>query len=193
MAYKPYTMIGSRKTPENVLRLMAEIAYRLAAKGYSGRSGGADGADTALEIGVTKYIKETGNKADMEVYLPWQGFNNRSVDHHHYFDASTLSSFRMAQGIALFIHPAWDKCSRGAKALHSRNVMQLLGADLLQVSGFVICYGIPNGDTVKGGTGTAVSMANWKNVPVFNLYHYEDCVKIASKLKIDLGDFEITE
>ena len=46
-----YTGIGSRETPHHILTLMTEIANILDNIGYTLRSGGADGADTAFALG----------------------------------------------------------------------------------------------------------------------------------------------
>ena len=57
MRYKPYALVGSRNTPEDVLRFMEELVYQLCIKGYTARSGGADGADTCAEIGYKKICR----------------------------------------------------------------------------------------------------------------------------------------
>ena len=46
-----YAGIGSRETPGLMLGAFARIGEFLAKKGYTLRSGGADGADTAFEVG----------------------------------------------------------------------------------------------------------------------------------------------
>ena len=51
MIYKPYTGIGSRETPTAILDLMIAIGGVLAQRGFTLRSGGADGADDAFEQG----------------------------------------------------------------------------------------------------------------------------------------------
>ena len=64
--YKPYTGIGSRETPNDILTLMSKLATTLERQGYVLRSGGADGADKA-------FAKDVTNK---EVFIPWSGFGN---------------------------------------------------------------------------------------------------------------------
>jgi len=49
---KFYTGIGSRKTPYQVQQQMQRIAQFLAKKGYTLRSGSANGADSAFEEGA---------------------------------------------------------------------------------------------------------------------------------------------
>src|SRR5678815_2257413 len=63
-----YTGVGSRSTPPEVLAIMTKLAYRLEKNGLMLRSGGAEGADSAFERGVS----EDENK---EIFLPWRGFN----------------------------------------------------------------------------------------------------------------------
>ena len=64
-----YTGIGSRNIPDTYFNLIVVIAEYMAKQGYILRSGGADGSDTAFEIGCDKV---NGKK---EIYLPWKSFN----------------------------------------------------------------------------------------------------------------------
>lgn len=61
---KHYTLIGSRETPEEVLTLMTDVSAVLAKKGWTGRYGGAGGADKCLEVGCEEYPHM------MQVFLP---------------------------------------------------------------------------------------------------------------------------
>ena len=148
-----YAGIGSRKTPPAILDMMADIALALRDKGFILRSGGANGADTAF----TRLL----NRKDTQIFLPWTGFNDCSSDF--------VGASDKAMSIAESIHPAWDKCSQGAKKLHGRNVHQVLGVDIdpSTYSRFVICW-TPNGLDV-GGTATAIKLARSVGIPVFNL------------------------
>jgi hypothetical protein len=165
---KYYTMIGSRETPADILVLMENIAEQLASLHWTGRSGGANGADSALEVGCGRKLCAT-----MEIYLPWEGFNGRSSDNRGYINTPRMLNYKQAEKIAEETHPAWGRCSRGAKALHTRNVYQLLGKDLTTPSKFVICWATPTGvgDNVKGGTGTAVRLGIDNGVEIINLYY----------------------
>lgn len=149
-----YTGIGSRNTPPDILELMTKIATYLEQQGYTLRSGGANGADSAFEAGV-----HNPNNAD--IYLPWKGFNNSSSPLWHI----APRAFEIAETF----HPAWDRCSHGARKLHARNVHQVLGFDLVTPtrSDFVICW-TPNGELV-GGTSQAIRIAHYFGIPVFNL------------------------
>ena len=62
-----YAGIGSRKTTEDKLVEMEELARSLAASGWHLHSGGADGADSAFARGA--------GQAHRTLYLPWKGYN----------------------------------------------------------------------------------------------------------------------
>lgn len=175
---KYYTMIGSRSTPKEVYDIMVKVAAKLKSQGWIVRSGGADGADSAAEDGC--------NYECMNIYLPWDGFNGRKSINRGYIDATKLKTYNQAQKMAEETHPAWERCSRGAKGLHTRNVYQVLGNDLNTPSGFVICWAEVSGNKghVKGGTATAVSLALKNNIPVINLYT-NDGLKRAMKFLED--------
>ena len=62
---KIYSGIGSREIPYDVEELMVMIGKFLALKGFTLRSGGADGSDISFETGCDLV---NGNK---EIYIPW--------------------------------------------------------------------------------------------------------------------------
>ena len=167
---KYYTMIGSRNTPTNVCITLKEIAKELYLLGYIGRSGGANGADQAMEDGHTIGVIENAS-----IYLPWNNFNGKSSNMRGYINSTKLMTYEKAKEIASGVHPAWDKCKHGTQALHTRNVFQILGSSLKSPSDFVICYAEPTGTKgyVKGGTGTAVKIAIDNGIPVYNLWSIE--------------------
>lgn len=172
-----YTLIGSRKTPQNIYELLVKVAIKLKEQGFIVRSGGADGADSAAE--------EACQYENMNIYLPWEGFNKRSSNNRGYINVSKHPLKKQAEYIASEIHPAWARCSRGAKGLHTRNVYQIFGSDLNTPSSFVVCYAEPSGDQgyVKGGTATAVKLAIDNNIPVHNLYYENVQLNIKDWLK----------
>lgn len=154
-----YAGIGARKTPAEVLALMERVARRLAARGYTLRSGGAEGADSAFEAGADA----------KEIYLPWRGFRNNASE---LFD---LKNGSQAAAIASKHHPAWANLSQGEKKLHTRNVFQVLGQGLNQPADFVLCWTPDGAESAAqrsrntGGTGMAIAIATEFNVPVFNM------------------------
>ena len=189
-----YTLIGSRETPEDVLNIMRQFAYKAASKGYIGRSGGADGADTCLENGVIGYVTNEClplSKINnlMEVYLPWKDFNGRNSGDYGYYTLPFMDNRLEAENIAKELHPKWildikiesgmipkpknwTPMRQGAKKLHTRNIYQVLGKDLNTPSKFIVCYGIPAKGSVipKGGTRTACVLGQQHGVEIFNLY-----------------------
>lgn len=160
MKRKYYAGIGSRETPDEIQNHMKEIAKRLSRAGWTLRSGFAEGADEAFEIGHGKGLKE--------IYLPWKAFR----DH-----PSTLVNFpretmQIAYEIASKYHPAWDKCNSGARKLHARNVFQVLGHTFDKPVDYVICWTRDGKDT--GGTGQAIRIAWALDIPVLNFYNDSD-------------------
>ena len=150
---KTFAGIGSRQTPSEILEKMKAIAKFLSERGYTLRSGGADGADSAFEQGATK----------KEIFLPWNNYNGRKVDNISFFSELSDKHFTLAESI----HPAWDKCTIGAKKLHARNTQQILGKDLDSPCDFVVCW--TKGGKLVGGSSTAIRLAESNNIPVFNL------------------------
>lgn len=138
-----YAGIGSRETPEAVCEQMAAIAKELWALGYTLRSGGAHGADTAFE---------TGANGRSQIFRP-----------HHVTP--------QALDLAARFHPRWEKCSDPSRLLLARNGFQVLGADLKTPSKFVICWTKDGGPS--GGTGQALRIAAAYAIPVFNMHDPE--------------------
>lgn len=158
-----YTGIGSRRTPEDICDLMTKTARYLYFKGYTLRSGGAIGADSAFEIGA-------GEKK--EIFLPWKGFNDNTSELYNIPEE--------AYKIAAKFHPVWDNLKDYVKQVHARNSCQVLGKDLKTPSDFVICW-TPKAK-MKGGTAQAIRIAIAYDIPVFNLANEEDKKRILSKL-----------
>lgn len=144
---KYYTGVGSRETPQSILKVIYRIACNLRELGWILRTGDADGADAAFSEGAGK-LKTVFTAKD-----------------------ATPHACRIAQRF----HPAWNRCSQYAKKLHGRNSFQVLGRDLKTPSRFVICSTRDGATThaersiITGGTGTAISIASHYGIPVFNL------------------------
>jgi hypothetical protein len=145
-----YTGIGSRKTPPHILKIMVKIGRILARKNYTLRSGGAEGADSAFEQGCAL---EKGKK---EIFLPWKNFNKNN--------SNLYSPSNEAFVLAEKFHPAWSRCSNGAKLLHARNCHQILGLHLDLPTSFVVCW-----TTQSGGTQQALRIAKHYNIKIYNL------------------------
>lgn len=176
---KYFTGVGSRNTPYGVMDIIYSLSWKLKNKGYLLRSGGANGADTSFE---EAFLENYHTNFTKNIYIPWDGFNSR-YEEFGYTVARKLSNHGEALRIAESVHPAWDRCSSGAKLLHARNVYQVLGHNLDDPSKFLICWAEEdkNGN-IKGGTQTAWKLAEVFGVPRFNLYRSEDFNRIISFL-----------
>ena len=144
-----YAGVGSRETPEAMLVYFRHLAGVLETSGYTLRSGGAPGADSAFEQGVFKL---------KEIFLPWKGFNG---------NASPLYRLpELAFTLAEKFHPAWPKLKPAVRCLMARNVLQVLGPNCDSPSAFVVCW--TKDASGAGGTGQAIRIARAYRIPVFD-------------------------
>lgn len=159
---KAYTGVGSRSTPENIMKTMSDLATKLEVQGWTLRSGAADGADIGFESGVT-------NPQNKEIFIAWSGFSGRKETEEGVYCLKG-EIVQQAGLIASSVHPSWDRLSRGAKGLHSRNCFQVLGKDLKSPSKFLVCWAeVDKHGVPKGGTRTAWVLATQNNIPCYNL------------------------
>ena len=123
---------------------MGRLAGRLAERGWMLRSGGAKGADAAFQGSAP---------ADLQtIYLPWKEYNNISGG-----IVLTPNEQVKAQALVRRHHGAWERCGRGARALHGRNAAIINRRRLDEPVQAVICW-TPDGAAV-GGTATGMAMA----------------------------------
>jgi hypothetical protein len=165
---KYYAGVGSRKTPYPMLMLMHALADKFEDQGYTLRSGGASGADTAFQEGVKGSAKE--------IYLPWKGFNKLKDDpENNQIVITNHPLFEEAQEKAKSYHKKWDELKPFIQNLHTRNLFIVLGDDLNTPCEFMVCWApwYGKGPLVQGGTGVAVRMARDNEIPVYNLLHEE--------------------
>lgn len=146
---KYYAGIGSRETPGHILNIMHILGRHFAGLGWTLRSGGALGADTAFENGCT------ANNGKKEIFLPWRAYNHNLSEIH----PSNYPFTKDEIDFTAKFHPAWDKCGPSARKLHTRNTRILLGMEPIhgaQVTPvkFIICW--TEGGQIKGGTGQAL-------------------------------------
>jgi hypothetical protein len=175
---KYYTGVGSRQIPVEAYDLLHSAAATLCRQGWILRSGHAEGSDTAFELGCDSVYM--GSK---EIFIPWEGFGWTSGQGMQ-IPLSSLANAKEAEYIASKIHPAWNKCSRGAKALHTRNVYQVLGVDLATPSKFLLCYARSGWDHVpEGGTRTAWVLAKEYGIECFNIELVKDAIRVREFLE----------
>ena len=167
-----YAGIGSRQTPENIQKVMHDFAAYAEEHNLVLRSGAAQGADQAFESGVH-------SKHMMQIFIPWRGFTNQP---HHRWQWASRELEKQAQELASQFHPNWAACSRGARALHARNMAQILGPHLDLPVKFVACW-TPNASG-SGGTGQALRIAKELDIPIFDFGgDWKRTVRVAHELK----------
>lgn len=163
---KFYAGIGSRETPTDILDLMQEVAAALEEQGWTLRSGGADGADAAFAAGTDV----------RELFLPWPNYNDLTPED----GAVLIRPLPAAVEMASTVHPAWDRCSHGARQLHGRNCHIILGHDLQSPVKFVLAW--TPGGLPKGGTALGIMLARQREIPVFNLGKPADLERVQGML-----------
>lgn len=147
-----YAGIGSRATPEDVLKEMTVYAQVLYSLGLTLRSGGARGADQAFEKGSRRN----------EIYLPKD--NNPM----------------WTEVFNMHFHPRPDRLSPDGWNMMCRNAMQILGVNGNTPVEFVICW--TKDGKASGGTGQAIRIAEAFDIPVYNLYNKRDVGALTSLL-----------
>lgn len=157
---KYYAGVGSRETLSDILGLMTDVAKKLESLGFTLRSGGASGADSAFEKGVL-------DPNNMEIYLPFHSFNGKNSSNLGYINFEKLETFPQALESVRKFHPASSRLSGYALNLMARNCYQVLGKDLNTPSLGVIAW-TPNGG-MKGGTSQALRIAEYHGIPIVNL------------------------
>lgn len=147
-----YAGIGARATPLHILAEMTNLAANLELTGFTLRSGGAAGADSAFEAGVK-------DPRHAKIFLPWANFNRNT--------SALFDIHDDAYEMAASFHPAWHRCSPAACKFHARNCYQVMGYHLDTPADFILCW-TPDGAMV-GGTAQALRIAERFDIPVFNM------------------------
>lgn len=163
MTYKSYAGIGSRETPPDILALFEKIACFLAKRGFTLRSGAAEGADRSFELGCDT---ASGGK---EIYLPWRGFNDST---------SPLEWTKAGWDLASTIHPNWEGLKLGGRLMMARNSHQILGLELDSPCDFVCCWTPQVVPT--GGTAQALRLAKKNGIKIFNFTDPKTLVRFRS-------------
>lgn len=143
---KTYAGIGNRHIPDSARAAMEDIGAGLARLGWSLRSGGAEGADSAFEAGHLSAFP-MGHRERIEILRP-------SI------------CTEAARAVAALHHPAWGACTDHARNLLGRNVQIILGPDLDAPVNLVLAYCV---DTTRGGTALALRVASEHGIRVVNL------------------------
>lgn len=171
-----YAGIGSRETPAEVQTQMERVAGILAERGYTLRSGGAEGADQAFERGAAK-------KEIFQGMIP-TGEREKRIAHEIHPDlkaameASKSRKVKAKLEAGATLSEAEKSGERSAWAvenLMARNTNQVFGKNLDTPVDFVLAW-TRNGEesfaqrtASTGGTGQAIELASRKGIPVINL------------------------
>lgn len=148
-----YAGIGSRKTPQDILNEMTEVAkYLDSTLGYT------------LNTGTTFKGREEGaDKAFSD------GTKNKNL-----FSPDNIKTTDREYSIAKEIHPNWNALINkgiGGAQLMARNTNQVFGKNLDTPVDFVLFYAKESSNPLRpeGGTGQAVEMARRKGIPTINM------------------------
>jgi hypothetical protein len=151
---KYISIFGSREgfSGDDLLKI-GQIAEFFAKKGWVLRTGGAIGIDDA---GLNGFKKVANSK--VELYLPWQGYNN-----HYNGILHTPENWEAASKYV----GHWDQLKLNHRIFHARNVALILGSDNETPSTVAVCW-TPEGKEV-GGSCTGILVCKDKGIPLFNL------------------------
>lgn len=193
---KIFTGVGSRDTPLLILTLIFYLSRKLASEGWGLRSGGARGADSAFYNGYIDYFDKTTDihYLNVDVYVPDNNHKAYHLYRQHCKVLTAMPNKDKAYEIAEAIIAHWPICNTYTRALHSRNVYQVLGDDLASPSHLYICWAPILGDSVTGGTKSSFEIAKSQSIKIINLAnpkHYQRVLDIVGlsehKLKLLSG------
>jgi hypothetical protein len=180
---KYYTGLGSRTSPPDILELMTRTARWLRGQGWTLRSGHAQGADRAFELGA---------ESDSVIYLPWKNFGQNPYNDDQGMPVlGTAITISTDDPITNYRHLAELGIRRGTttvqswiKLLHGRNAWQIQGhAATPDLSKFALCWCPVVRGEPQGGTATAVKLAVHHKIPVFNLFFENNRTLIEDKIR----------
>lgn len=160
-----YAGIGSRETPQDVLDVMTKAATYLESLGYTLRSGGAEGADTAFEKGV---------KSKKQIFKGFDKTGDTEKKIAHEIHPNLQGAMEGSKKRAIAKGKDGERSAKAVENLMARNTNQIFGEKLDTPVDFVLAYD-PSGWTgkgprpVKGGTLQAIDMAARKGIPVINM------------------------
>jgi len=181
-----YAGVGSRETPLYALAVMQYVSHYLSGK-YTVRSGSAEGADMAFEL---------GSRNQCEIFLPWKGFMGSAREFTQVAPdiervAELLIDGKLIKNMPRVHDTEILRKSKNCSflKLHRRNCYQVLGRNLNNPVSFVLCWTDDKAITSKmtsrntGGTGTAIKIASNLGIDVFNLSRKEHLLRIVNMMK----------
>lgn len=182
------TVVGSRDTPKEALILMVLLGRLFSELGYKQRSGDAYGADRAFYYGAL--LDPNFKLGSFEAWLPKSPTRQRYVDDVTFLDFQNLMEETRDQCRDLVIRARGSiiGLNNNTLALHSRNVVQVLGPSLKDPSDLTVLYALPvrtkdGSDRVRGGTNTAYQIALDNNIEIWNLATPEGLTNVNALLE----------
>ena len=161
---------------------MRKVGRKMAGEDWTLRSGTAPGADTAFEEGADEL------KGAKEIYLPCDGYRGKHSSEPGIYVPQKMDNYQQGIEIARQFHP--DYSSLGEYREHIiRDGYQILGQNLVTPCQLVICWTVDGCTSAKertartGGTGQAISIADSRNIPIYNLKLPRHREKIAAWLE----------
>lgn len=180
---------------QNLLSAMSDVSHSFVSRGYCLRSGHADGADMAFEIGALK-VNEKVNPHRAEI------FNNSHIKRALKTGKMSQAEHELLMGIAAYFHPTksnFFKLSESVCHLLMRNYFQVMGDDLdieqtlPKPIDFALCYTNDGCETHAtrsrdtGGTGQFISYADFFGIPVFNMRHSDWDIRLQAWLDCQIA------
>ena len=161
------TIVGARKAPPSVCRMLAAYSLHLRAHDVLVRTGDASSGVDHSVVHPQSHIMITE---------PDEMVLSESMTNLEVYTARDARDDDVAMAMAMRFHPAWEMCSSHAQLLHSRNIYQVAGLMRNNPSTCLLCW-TPDGakshsqrSINTGGTGTAISVASEVyKIPVFNV------------------------
>lgn len=163
--------IGSRQTPEHILKEMEMIGLWAKTNGVLVNSGHAEGADYAFERGAQEFTR---------AFLPWKNFNKELP---HLGISIDVGNNKDLDAWVDQYHPAPQNLSFGGRKLMRRNVCQILSQTLTDPVKAVVCWTASGG--LSGGTAFAMRIATSLNIPILNMFfeEYSTSIKVITELQ----------
>lgn len=161
---KLFAGIGSRKTPNDIIKIMEIWARYAVLCEYGVSTGAALGADQAFARGAKKA------NGLVHLHLPWAKYeqefiqqmrNAKGITNVYVYNPYTHPK---AGDSVVYFHPEAQKLKQGPFKLHARNYNILTLPQLVE---HIVCW-TPEGK-ITGGTGQALRIAAYAKIPVYNL------------------------
>lgn len=185
--YQPYTGIGHPRTPQRIEILAQRIGEALADLGRVLRGRTATHTDTAFKWGAN--LVPTSHT---EIYVPEDDWPGCKGPHYHPPSPLGIKGARKAwsKHRSRIDLPPFDDLDAHHQRRIAVAVQTVLGPDLHRPSQFVVVW-TPGGATTSdevtaesGMTGQAVAVADYMDIPVFNLRRDDHRNRIAGRFDI---------